>query len=311
MSEQPDAPDTPDGTPETPDGTPETPDGAAETPDAPEAPKASSGQAFAQRQPSPPRPPNPREPEPVGPETIERYGRAMRIFPVAVSAEVMAQAWANKENAPHGSAVVVEHEINPRGLHGALWQTPPPDTLACAMVLRPPVSVEEADVTWLVAALGAVEAAEEVTGRSYATWWPDSIVEQKTSDQVGGVKSEIQLGPGQIKSAVVTIRFDVLRLELDPEKDRDRLLEALVGAVERVSSQLEQGAAGVATTYGERCAMLGKRAKVRLRPKGETRGIARRVDRAGRLEVESMSGMVERIGVNQLMELQVVEPPPG
>ncbi|MFP5318591.1 MAG: hypothetical protein ACLGI2_09880 [Acidimicrobiia bacterium] len=252
---------------------------------------------------------NPTEPQVVGPETIERFGRPMRIFPVAVSSEVMAQAWANKESAPSGAAVVVEHEINPRGLHGALWGTPPADTLACAVVLRPSVSVEEAEITWLVGGLAAVEATESITGRGYATWWPDSVVEKETGDPVASVKSEIQLGPGQVKSAVVTVRIDMLRLECDPEADRDRLLEALVNAFDGVAARLEEGAAGVATAFGERCAMLDKRVKVRLRPKGETRGMARRVDRAGRLEVESMSGMVERIGVNQLMDLEVVERP--
>lgn len=252
---------------------------------------------------------NPTEPQAVGPETIERFGRPMRVFPVAVSSEVMAQAWANKESAPSGAAVVVEHEINPRGLHGALWGTPPADTLACAVVLRPSVSVEEAEIAWLVGGLAAVGAAESITGRGYATWWPDSVVEKETGEPVASIKAEIQLGPGQVKSAVVTVRFDMLRLECDPETDRDTLLEALVNAFDAVAAQLEEGAAGVATAFADHCAMLEKRVKVKLRPKGETRGMARRVDRAGRLEVESMSGMVERIGVNQLMELEVVERP--
>lgn len=255
----------------------------------------------------PERPPNPREPAPTGPETVEQFGRPTRTFPVAVSADVMAQAWANKEGAPQGAAVVVEHEINPRGLHGAIWQTPPGDTLACAVVLRPPVSAEEGDVTWLVAGLAAAEAAEAVTGKSFATWWPDAVVEADTGDPVGNMKSDVQLGPGQVKSAVVTIRLDLQRLDLDPEADRNRLLEALVGAIDRISAQLEEGADAVASGYTQRCSMLGKRAKVRLRPKGETRGVVRKIDRAARLEIESMSGMVERVGVNQLMELEVVE----
>jgi BirA family biotin operon repressor/biotin-[acetyl-CoA-carboxylase] ligase len=258
----------------------------------------------------PPKRVNPRQPEPVGPETIERFGRPMRIFPVAVSTDVMAQAWANKESAPHGAAVIVEHEINPRGLHGALWQTPPTDTLAVAVVLRPSVSPEEGDITWLVGALAGLDAIEAMSKTAFAAWWPDAIVETETSDPVAGTKSEVQLGPGQIKNAVVTVRFDLLRLDLDPEKDRDPLCEAFVHAIDRVSEDLaEHGSSRVATAYGERCTMLGKRVKVRLRPKGETRGIARRVDRAARLEVESLSGMVERIGVNQLMELEVVERP--
>lgn len=263
-------------------------------------------QAEDGEQAAPPKPP-PQQPQQAGPDTVERFGRPMRTFPVAVSADVMAQAWANQEAAPQGAAVVVEHEINPRGLHGAIWGTPPTDTLACAVVLRPSVSAEEGDVTWLVGGLAAVEAAEAVTGKSFATWWPDAVVEMEFGDPVAAVKSDVQLGPGQVKSAVVTVRFDLLRLELDPEKDRDRLIEALVTGFDRINVQLEQGAEAVATNYSERCAMLGKRAKVRLRPKGETRGVLKRVDRTARLEVESMSGMIERVGVNQLMELEVVE----
>src|SRR5438105_493814 len=105
-------------------------------------------------------------PETVGPEAVERFGRLMKQFSVAVSSEVMALGWANVDNAPQGAAVVVDHEINPRGLHGRLWDTPPADTLAVAIVLRPPVSVEEADITWLVAALAGLEGAEAATGKS-------------------------------------------------------------------------------------------------------------------------------------------------
>ena len=250
--------------------------------------------------------PAPQQPAAVGPEPVERFGRLMKQFSVAVSSEVMALAWANQESAPAGAAVVVDHEINPRGLHGKLWDTPPADTLAVAVVLRPPVSVEEADSTWLVAALAGMAGAEAVTGKALATWWPDAIVEAETKDPVGYVRSEIQLGPGQVKCAVITIRLDLPRLDLDPAADRDRLCEAVVQAADRFGAQLAEGVAGVATAYQDRCTMLGQRVKVRLRPKGETRGVAKRVDRAARLEVESVSGMVERVGVNQLMELEVV-----
>jgi BirA family transcriptional regulator, biotin operon repressor / biotin---[acetyl-CoA-carboxylase] ligase len=275
--------------------------------------EADAGEADAEAEASEPEtgeapvPARPREPIHVGPDTIERFGRPMRVFPVAVSCEVMAQAWANQDAAPHGAAVIVEHEINPRGLHGSLWQSPSSDTLALAVVLRPSVSPEESDATWMVAALAGTEGAEAATGMKLATWWPDGIIEQETGDPVGAVKSEVQLGPGQVKSAVVTIRFDLMRLEVDTPEKRDALTEAVVHAVDRVAEQLSEGPARVATAYGERCAMLDKRLKVRLRPKGETRGVAKRVDRGGRLEIESLSGMVERIGVNQLMSLDVVE----
>ena len=232
----------------------------------------------------------------------------MRHFPVAVSSEAMARAWANQENAPQGAFVLVDHEINPRGLHGRLWDTPQSDTLACSIVLRPPVSVEEADVSWLVAGLVGAEAVEEVTGRRFATWWPDEIIDAETKDPVGAVRSEVQLGPGQVKSAVITLRLDLVRLELEAE-GRDTLVEALIRAADRAVDGLNEGAATAAAAYESRCTIVGERVKLRLRPKGETRGVARRVDKAGRLEIESMSGVIERFGVDQIQELTVVPRP--
>ena len=72
-------------------------------------------------------------------ETVERYGRPMRRFPVAVTCEAMALSWANQQDAPQGATVVVDHEVRPSGLHGRLWSVPAADTLACSVVLRPTV----------------------------------------------------------------------------------------------------------------------------------------------------------------------------
>lgn len=256
----------------------------------------------------------PRQPRPVpgarpggavGPATVERFGRQLRHFPVAVSVDAMALAWANREDGPSGATVVVDHEVGARGLHGALWNAAPADTLACAVVLRPHLAVEEGDVSWLVAALAAAEGAEAVTGRPMPTWWPDTVVTGPDRAVVAGVKAEVQLGPGKVKSVVVTQRFDLAKLGLDRER-RDDLLEAFVGALDRATDQLQEGTAGVVAAYEKRCAVLGQRVRVTIRPKGETRGTARRVDRSARLEVESSSGMVERVGIDQLKVLSVV-----
>lgn len=238
-------------------------------------------------------------------ETVERFGRPMRVFPVAVSAEAMALAWANQEDAPQGATVVVDHEIRASGLHGRLWNTPPADSLACSVVLRPTVPVEEADSAWLVAALAAAEGAQAVTGRDLATWWPDSVVEAATQEPVSAVRAEVQLGPGRVKSVVVTLRFDLPTLGVDAA-GKDALLEAVVHAVDDAAEGLAGGAAGAAAAYEKRCALLGKRVRIQLLPKGETRGVARGVDRGARLQLEAPSGLVEKVTVDQVRELKVV-----
>lgn len=238
-------------------------------------------------------------------ETVERYGRLMRRFPVAVSSEAMALSWANQEEAPQGATVVVDHEIRASGLHGRLWTVQSSDSLAFSVVLRPVVSVEEADSAWLAAAAAAADGAHEVSGKELATWWPDSVVMVESEAQVAAVRAEVQLGPGRVKAVVLTLRFDLPGLGLDPP-EKERLLEAAVGAVDRACERLSDGAATVAADYEKRCALLGQRVRIRLLPKGETRGTARRVDRAARLEIESPSGLVEKVTVDQVAELKVV-----
>lgn len=255
--------------------------------------------------PSPPTTSSPPGGGAVGPETVERFGRPLRHFPVAVSAEAMAQAWANREDGPHGATVVVDHEIGARGFHGAIWPAAPADSLVCAVILRPQLAAEEGDVAWLVAGLAALEGAEGASGRSLGAWWPATVVEGPDREEVSAVKAEVHLGPGQVKSVVVTMRFDLVRLGLAREQ-RDELLESVVGAIDRVAGQLDEGAAAVAAAYEARCALLGQRVKIKLRPKGETRGTVRSVDRAARLELASPSGLIERVGIDQMLGLSVV-----
>jgi BirA family biotin operon repressor/biotin-[acetyl-CoA-carboxylase] ligase len=236
----------------------------------------------------------------------DRLERSVRRFQAAVSAEAQALAWANQEQAPHGAAVVVTHEVSPRGRIGGIWWAPAERTLACAVVLRPTLPAHEGDSVWLVGGLVAARAAESVAGCPLATWWPDLVIDAGTGEEVLAVKAQIQLGPGRVRHAVVTARFDLGRLDIDPAR-RDELLEALLTFVDEAGPELGDGAAAAAA-YAKKCALLGERVKLTLLPKGETRGIARGIDGGARLEIESATGMVERIGVDSLRHLEVVPP---
>lgn len=242
----------------------------------------------------------------VGPgQEAEEYGHVVRRFRMGVSGAALALAWARQEEAPHGATVVVEREVSPLGRLGRLWATPPERTLSIAVVLRPPLSVEDADASWLLAGVAASEGAEAASGRPTETWWPDRVVDKETGDEVANIKVEVQLGPGRVRSAVASIRVDLEKLGLDDE-GRNALLEGILGAVDRHTVGLDEGSEGVAAAYEGRCALVGRRVKLRLLPKGETRGVARGVDRTGRLQLESATGMVQRVAIDSLRELEAV-----
>lgn len=241
---------------------------------------------------------------PVGAEETERFGRRLRHYKMSISAGVLALAWARQENAPHGATVVVDREVSPLGRHGEIWPTPPEATLACSMVLRPRLSPDEADVAWLVVTHAAAVAAEAVSGRPAATWWPDAV-HGDDGERLAATKAEVQLGPGQIRSAVVTARIDLERLGVGPD-GRDPLLEAFAGSIDEISDQLATDLPAAVAAFQERCSLVGRRVKIRLLPKGETRGVVGGIDRMARLELQSGTGMVERVSIDMLRQLEVV-----
>jgi BirA family biotin operon repressor/biotin-[acetyl-CoA-carboxylase] ligase len=242
----------------------------------------------------------------LGPgEESERFGHVVRSYRMSVSAGALALAWARQENAPHGACVLVEREVSPLGRLTKLWTSPPEATLALALVSRPPLTVEEADAVWLVACLAAAEGAEVASGRSLASWWPDVILERDTDEPVGQVKAEVQLGPGKVRSAVLSLRLDLEKLGVGAE-GREGVFEGVLAAFDRHSESLTDGATGVAAAYESRCTLLGRRIKVNLLPKGEARGVARGVDRTGNLNIESGTGMLEQLSIDRLRSYEVV-----
>ena len=241
----------------------------------------------------------------VGAEESERLGHKLRHFKMSVSAPALALAWARQENGPHGATVLVDREVSPMGRHGQLWRTPAESTFACSMVLRPRMSPDEADLMWLVVTQAAAECGEAVGGRPLGTGWPDTVKDPETGELVATTKAEVQLGPGLIRSAVVTARIDLEKLGIGPDR-RDEVLDAFIRSIDEISSRLAEEADSAVASYKERLELVGKRVKVRLLPKGETRGVVRGVDRSARLELESGGGMVEHITVDMLRDLEVV-----
>ncbi len=229
--------------------------------------------------------------------------RPVRRYTAAVSAGAMASAWANQEQAPSGAAIVVQHEVSPMGRLGSLWPVPATDTLAFAVVLRPRLSAEEADVPWLVAALAVVDGIEAVGGPRMAAAWPDLVVDAEDGTTKAALRADVQLGPGKVKTAVATVRLDLTGESGDR---REELLAAICSQLDRRVTELDDGVAGPLAAYEKRCVTLGRSLKIRLVPRGELRGHASAIDPLARLELRSSTGMVERVSVNQVRHVEVL-----
>ena len=224
----------------------------------------------------------------------------IRHYQAAVSAEALALAWARQEAAPSGATVVVDNEVSPRGHAGRLWGRPATDTLSMAVVLHPEFTVDDADAAWLVSGLLACKSIAATSARLPATFWPDRVIDRDDGTELAMTKAEVQLGPGRVRFAVVTLRFDLRRLGVE----REVMIDAVEGARVDSGSSLDD-AEFVGREYSERCALLERDVRLALLPRGETRGRVRTVDRSARLQIESSTGMVERIGIHSLRTLEL------
>jgi len=221
-------------------------------------------------------------------------GDRRRRYPVAVSAEALALAWARQEDAPAGSVVVVDHEISPRGRLGRLWPHPAERTAVLAMVWRPAIASSAADLVWAAASLGLLRAVHSLgDGDEPALWWPDEV-HDGDGRLLGAVRAEVQLGPGRVTSAVVTGRID---LDQAGGRSREDVLVEVEGALAAVAAVLDGDPDALRAACHERSALAGRRAVAHLLPRGEVRGEVAGIDPDGGLVLRSATGLHQRVPI--------------
>lgn len=243
------------------------------------------------------------------------FGEPLRSYPIALTTESLALAWARTEDAPEGAVVVADQELSPRQRKGPPWVPFPSKGLYLSVVLRPALPPEGEGLLWLLASLGVAEGLEAVTGLVVTLKWPDDVLigERK----IAGVKVDAQLGPGQIDSAIVTVRanLDVSVTDLPPSlagvatsvliegapiPSREEFRDGILAGIERcydleVSTLLD--------LYRQRCETIGREVRARILPRGEVRGKALDIDEFGSLVIEVPEGAAAvPIGVLKKLE---------
>ncbi len=246
-------------------------------------------------------------------------GEVMRHIEVGLSAESVAGAWARQEAAPHGALVSLAGEVAGRS-RGGVPVSPGP---AIAVIVRPELAADSQDRLWL-AALVAAHRSVPPLGET-RLGWPDSIETDPTAAasvpvpgspatvlaasgpgtavpgtavSVASVTVTAQLGPGHVDMAIITVRSIQPWRMPDPDEFRRALLRS-VSQAESDFLDLVADYAAVSTTHG-------KRVRVQLLPRGETRGTVTGFEPDGRLRLETPTGMVELLPVTVVRSISLV-----
>jgi BirA family transcriptional regulator, biotin operon repressor / biotin---[acetyl-CoA-carboxylase] ligase len=188
---------------------------------------------------------------------------------------------------PEGALVVSDHQTAGRGRLGRTWEAPPGTAILCSLLLKPPPERDAPELS-LVAGVAVADMLERATGLSVQIKWPNDVMLRRR--KVAGCLAE-----GRDGAVVLGIGVNVnqandelpenagsLRTLTGREWDREELLTPLLDdLVRRYAEWRAGGLDGVYEGLAPRDFLRGRRVSV-----NGTSGVASKIDRAGRLEIE-------------------------
>lgn len=225
------------------------------------------------------------------------FGTPHQVYPVTVSVDSLALGWLRQEGAPEGAVVAADSELSARGRLGIPWVSVAGGSLAFSVLLRPQLPAEGEGLLWLLASLAAAEGVTAASGVDVRLKWPNDLL--APGGRLGLVDVSAQLGPGQVETAVLTVRLNAaLTADEVPTGLRDAVTSltveggdasretVLARIVERLEARYSAGVPDLLDAYRERCATLGRPVRAQMQPSGEVAGVATDFDSGGRLVVD-------------------------
>lgn len=206
--------------------------------------------------------------------------------------------------AGEGLVVAADHQTAGRGRLDRRWESPRGANLLASVLLRPACDVADVHLCAAAVALAGADACRELAGVDPVLKWPNDLLVGEA--KLAGVLAEADFEGGLLTAVVVGIGINVawpgpadvggtclddVRLTAQPI-ERRQLLEHLVAALGARRGLLDEPA-GRRTLAGEvrrRCGTLGRTVRVSMADE-EFTGVANGIDDAGRLLVETASGI--------------------
>lgn len=223
-----------------------------------------------------------------------RYARETR----STNDDALAAARSGGE---HGSVFITDHQTDGRGRRGKAWVAAAGQHLLVSILLRQVAAAAGVGALTLAVGLGVRHALEAHAEGPLAVKWPNDVL--AGSRKLAGILCEGQFEGGRLDAVVVGIGVNVLAgtysADLAPHVtclealaprgarlEREALLVDVLEAVEsRVRTYLEAGFGALLGEFSRHDALTGKR--VEVSGGAPLVGVARGVDAAGRLLVES------------------------
>ena len=219
------------------------------------------------------------------------------------------------QGAPHGTAVITDHQTGGHGRRGRSFLSPPGVGIYLSMLLRP--ECPPADLMHLTCAVGVAmcDAIEKAAGFRPGIKWTNDLVCARR--KLGGILTELRLDKsGNVDYAIIGIGINCCQRETDfPEEirtvagslamvtgapvDRARLAAAELEALHRMSTDLLPRKAQIMAQYRKDCITLGQEVSL-VRGEEVRHGLARDIDEDGALVVRFPDGHTEAVNSGEV-----------
>jgi BirA family biotin operon repressor/biotin-[acetyl-CoA-carboxylase] ligase len=233
--------------------------------------------------------------------TGTRFAHSLQHF-VSVDSTNSLLLAAAAEGASEGTVYVADEQTAGRGRGGHQWHSSAGDGLYVSVLIRPPLPLREALWISLATGLAAQRAIRETAGLRIDIRWPNDLL--LNEKKCGGILVETSVEGPTLRFAVIGIGININHAEFPPEladlatslriesgdaQNREKLLTALLRALDLELTQLESNAPDLLDRFTAASTWVrGKR--VHVAEAGGYTGVTDGLDAQGFLQVIEDNG---------------------
>ena len=220
-----------------------------------------------------------------------------------------------KSGAPHGTAILADHQTAGHGRRGRSFHSPEGVGVYLSLLLRPDCPPPQLMHLTCAVAVAMCDAVEASAGFRPGIKWTNDLVFEKR--KLGGILTEIGFNTrGNVDWAIIGVGVNCRQAALDfPEEirdmagslsmitgspvDRAKVAAAMLDALHTMSGQLIDRKADILNRYRSDCMTLG-RDVVLVRGDEKRYGHALDIDESGALVVRFENGDAESVNSGEI-----------
>lgn len=215
-----------------------------------------------------------------------------------------------------GTLVVADEQTGGKGRLGRTWHSPKGTGIWMSIILRPPISPQQAPQLTLLAAVGVVKGIKAATDLDCDIKWPNDIL--LNGKKLVGILTELQADPDQVHAVIAGIGINVnveageiptelrniatsLRIEAGRVIDRATLLQHMLLEMEKLYHHyLQEGFRTIKLLWESYAINLGARVQARTL-QGTLSGRALGISDRGFLILEEEDGERREVSSADIM----------